>query len=175
MDDASAGFNVHLGPSLPSDISVTATGAIFTTKNNFQAILHDRGGPAGVPQKNVDCMPYAACCVAALQALLAREVAPADSAVISVIQLQMEDGQLLSIMPSKINIVGPMRALTVQAQLRLQSRLEQVLHAQFASCRCTAELDWHMYVNALYLVPINNAQLGKWRPKQRLRCWEVTM
>ncbi|DBB07674.1 TPA: hypothetical protein ACH3X3_009103 [Trebouxia sp. C0006] len=155
MDDASAGFDVHLGPSLPSDISVTATGAIFTTKNNFQAILHDRGGPAGVPQKNVDCMPYAA-----LQALLAREVAPADSAVISVIQLQMEDGQLLSIMPSKINIVGPMRALTVQAQLRLQ---------------CTAELDWHMYVNALYLVPINNAQLGKWRPKQRLRCWEVTM
>ena len=59
-----------------------------------------------MPQKNVDCMPCAACCVGAWQALLACEVAPADSAVISVIELQMEDGQLLSIMPSKINIVG---------------------------------------------------------------------
>ncbi len=116
MDDASAVLDLHLGPSLPSDISATATGAVFTSENNFQAILRDRGGHAGVPQKNVNCMPCAACCVGALQTLLAREVAPADSAVISVIQLQLVDGQLLSIMPSEVNIVGTMRALPVQAQ-----------------------------------------------------------
>ena len=57
-----------------------------------------------MPQKNVDCMPCAACCIGALQTPLAREVAPADSAVISVVQLQVEDGQLLSIMPSRIDL-----------------------------------------------------------------------
>jgi len=114
-----------------------------------------------VPQKNVDCMPCAACCVGALQTPLAREVAPADSAVISVIQLQVEDGQLLSIMPSRINFARPMRALTVRAQLRLQSRLEQVLHAQFASCRCTSELDWRIHSDPPYLIFIHVAQLAK--------------
>ncbi len=64
-------------------------------------------------------------------------------------------------MHSKLKIVGTMRALTVQAQHRLQSRLGQVLHAQFASCRCTAELDWRMSMNPPYLVLINDAQLAK--------------
>lgn len=58
-----------------------------------------------------------------------------------------------------------MCALTVRAQLRLQSRLEQVLHAQFAAGRCTAELDWRMYVNTPYLVLTNNAQLAKMAAK----------
>ncbi len=107
MNGASAVLDVHLSPSLPSDTYATATGAVFSSEINSQAIWCDRGGHVGVPPKNVDCMPCAACCVAALQTLLAREVAPADSAVISVVQLQVEDGQLLSIMPSRINFAGP--------------------------------------------------------------------
>jgi len=141
MDDASAVFDLHVGPSLPSGTFATATGAVFTSEINFQAILHVRGSHAGVPQKNVECIPCGACFIGALQTLVAREIAPADSAVISVIQLHAENGQLLSIMPSKVTTVGTMH--------RLQSRLKQVLHAQSASCRCTAELAWRSYINLL--------------------------
>lgn len=109
----------------------------------------------------MDSVPCTACCIEALQTLLACGIAPVDSAVISVIQLQVEDGQLLSIMPSKLNIVGTMHALAVKALHRLQSRLEQVLHAQFAACRCTAELDWRMYMNSPCLDLINDAQVAK--------------
>ncbi len=62
------------------------------------------------------CMPYAACCIRALQALLACKSAPADSAVINVLQLQVEAGQLVSIITREHKIVGTMRALPVQAQ-----------------------------------------------------------
>ncbi len=92
MDDASAVLDLHLGPSLPSDTCATATGAVFTSEINFQAILHNRGGHAGVPQKNVDCKTPCSMLHCGIAELLAREVAPAESAVISVIQLQVEDG-----------------------------------------------------------------------------------
>ena len=37
MDGASAVLDLHLGPSLPLEVSATATGAVFTSENNVQA------------------------------------------------------------------------------------------------------------------------------------------
>lgn len=58
--DASAFFGLHGDPSLPTGPFATAAGPIFASEVNFQAILHGKGGHAGVPHMTTDCIPCAA-------------------------------------------------------------------------------------------------------------------
>ncbi len=160
LDDASAIFGLHVDPNLPTGTFATAAGAVFASEMNFQATLHGRGVHAGVPHKNVDCVPCAASFIGALQTVVAREIAPTESAIISVTQVHAGQGQLLSITPSQVTVAGTMRALNVDIQEQLQLRLEQVLIAQSSSCGCSAELDWRLTTNPPYPDLINDVDLA---------------
>ena len=161
LDDASAFFGLHVDPNLPTGTFATAAGPVFASEVNFQATLYGRGGHAGVPHLNTDCIPCAASFIGALQTLVARDVAPTEAAVISVTQVHAGEGQLLSITPSKVSVAGTMRTLSAAVQKQLQLRLEQVLHSHSSSCSCSAALDWRLSTNPPYPVLVNDIQLSE--------------
>lgn len=161
LDDASAFFGLHVDPSLPTGTFATAAGPIFASEVNFQATLYGKGGHAGTPHLNTDCIPCAASFIGALQTLIARDVPPTEAAVISVTQVHAGEGQLLSITPSEVRVAGTMRTLSTPVQKQLQLRLEQVLQSQSSSCSCSATLDWRLRTNPPYPVLVNDAQLSE--------------
>lgn len=161
LDDASAFFGLHVDPTLPTGTFATAAGPVFASEVNFQATLNGKGGHAGVPHLNTDCIPCAASFIGALQTLIARDVPPTEAAVISVTQVHAGEGQLLSITPSKVSVAGTMRTLSIAVQELLQLRLEQVLQSQSSSCSCSATLDWRLSTNPPYPVLVNDLQLSE--------------
>lgn len=161
LDDASAFFGLHVDPSLPTGTFATAAGPVFASEVNFQATLYGKGGHAGVPHMNTDCIPCAASFIGALQTLVAGDVPPTQAAVISVTQVHAGQGQLLSITPSKVTVAGTMRTLSIAVQKQLQLRLEQVLQSQSTSCKCSATLDWRLSTNPPYPVLINDVELSE--------------
>ena len=111
LQDALAFFGLHVDPSL-SGTFATAAGSVFASTVKFQATLYSKGGCAGVPHLNRDCISCAAPFIDTLQTLIECDVRPTEAAVINMTQVQAGGGQILSI--------------AVQKQLQLQ--LEQVLH-----------------------------------------------
>lgn len=160
LDNASAVFGMHVDPSLPSGQFATASGAVMASEVNFEVTFSGRGGHAGVPHMNVDCIPCAASFVGALQTLVAREVPPTKAAVIAVTQIHAGDGQLLSITPDQASIAGTIRTLDPAIEQNLRDRLERIAVAQASSCRCEARLDWRLASNPRYPVLSNDAQLA---------------
>ena len=57
---ASAIFELHAEPNLPTGSFATAAGRVFASKVNLHATLYGKGGHAGVPHLNTDCIPCAA-------------------------------------------------------------------------------------------------------------------
>ena len=161
LADALAFFGLHIDPTLPTGTFATAAGPVFASEINFQATLYGKGGHAGVPHLNTDCIPCAASCIGVLQTVVARDVSPLEAAVISVTQVHAGSGQLLSITPSEVNVAGTVRTLSFAVQKQLQLRLEQVLQSQSISCGCSATLDWRLSTNPPYPVLVNDVQLSE--------------
>ena len=60
-------FELHVEPNLPTGSFATAAGRVFASKVNLHATLYGKGGHAGVPHLNTDCIPCAASFTGALQ------------------------------------------------------------------------------------------------------------
>lgn len=160
LDDASAVFGLHVDPYMPSGSFATAPGAVMASEVNFKVTFLGKGGHAGVPHMNTDCIPCAASYVGALQTLVSREVAPTQAAVIGVTHIHAGDGPLLSITPSYATVAGTVRTLDTALEQNLMARLEQMAVAQAASCRCTTKLDWMLHSNPRYPLLVNDACLA---------------
>lgn len=160
LDNASAIFGMHVDPSLPSGQFATAPGAVMASEVNFEVRFLGRGGHAGVPHMNIDCIPAGASFVGALQTLVAREVPPTKAAVVAVTQMHAGDGQLLSITPNEVSVAGTIRTLDPAVEQKLRDRLEQIAVAQASSCGCEATLDWRLLTNPRYPVLTNDMNLA---------------
>lgn len=83
---------MHVWPMLPTGTVASRPGTILAGAIQFEATVRGRGGHAAMPHLTVDPVVAAAAGVGALQALVARETSPFDSAVVSVTRLQAGEG-----------------------------------------------------------------------------------
>lgn len=82
---------MHVWPTLPSGTVASRAGTIMAGAIQFEATVRGRGGHAAMPHLTADPVVAAAAGVGALQALVARETSPFESAVVSVTRLQAGD------------------------------------------------------------------------------------
>lgn len=87
LADVEAAFALHVWPSLPSGVIASRPGTLLAGAIQFQVTVKGRGGHAAIPHLTSDPVVAAAAAVSGLQALVARETSPFDSAVISVTRL----------------------------------------------------------------------------------------
>lgn len=102
--------------------------------------LHGHGGHGAVPQSTVDPVVACAAIVMSLQTIVARNIDPQETAIVTVGAMQA--GQAANVIPATATLTLSVRALTAAVRERLEQRITELVTAQAASFGARAEIDY---------------------------------
>lgn len=121
--DAALGLHVWLG--LPSGVVGVVPGPFMASAGEFEITIRGRGGHGAMPHETIDAVMVGAQVVVALQSIVARNVAPLESAVVSVGAFHAGTAQ--NVIADTATLLGTVRAFDVAACEELPRRIERVV------------------------------------------------
>jgi amidohydrolase len=132
-----AAFALHVTSELtPGHVSLGA-GPHAAAADTFEIHVTGKGGHAAFPHTTVDTTLVAAQIVVALQTLVARELDPIETAVVTVGTLHA--GTVNNVIPQTATLTGTVRTYTPAVRDMLQSRITEMAATIAQSYRATAE------------------------------------
>ena len=145
-------LSLHLWNEAPfGRISVTP-GPAMAAADVFRIRISGKGGHGANPHLAVDPVLAAAQVVTALQSIVARNVSPLKSAVISVTTIH--GGEAFNVIPPEVKMEGTIRTFEPEVRARLLERFDQVIQNVAGGLGCQAQIE------ILHITPpvINDAQ-----------------
>ena len=135
LEDVDEIYGIHVFPIYAVGEYATCVGPMLAQSDTFRITLTGRGGHAAFPHLTIDPILIGAQYVTAVQSIVARNVDPLDSAVVSVTQLHGGDANLqnglagaaLNVIPPKVLIGGTVRTLQKTVQTRIREQLERLI------------------------------------------------
>src|SRR6185437_2645446 len=122
------GQHVMVGPA---GTVAGRTGAITSAADSLQIRLFGRGAHGSMPQASIDPVVMAAATVMRLQTIVSREVAAADSAVVTVGSLQA--GTKENVIPDEAIIKLNVRTFYAGVRTRVLAAIERIVNAEAAA------------------------------------------
>lgn len=144
LDDAQMFFGLHLNPAQSAGTLSVKPGAATANRDTFNIVLRGKGGHSAMPQSAVDPLVASSALVGALQTIVAREVDPGETAVISVCSLICGDGTTARL-PDEAHLCGTTRTFSPQIRQQVKQAIARITAAIAAAYRCTEEVrfaDW---------------------------------
>jgi len=129
-------YALHNMPQLDEGKIYSKSGPIMGSEDNFKIHIVGKGGHASTPNTGIDPLVIAAEIILALQTIVARNINPIDTAVVSCTEIQT-DGTT-NVIPSNVYITGDTRSYTPEIQKLLKKRMgtisENICNAYGAKC-----------------------------------------
>ncbi len=138
LDDVDMVFGAHTKPDLPCGEIGVKPGYLMASTGAFEFAIHGKGGHGAVPQTAIDPIPAAGNILTAVQSIVARDVDPLESGVITVGKLSA--GTAGNIIPSTATLQGTMRAFEPEVKEMLVHRLRTVVENVARAHDCRAEV-----------------------------------
>lgn len=107
-------FGLHNWPGIPVGEMAVMPGPVMAGTCAFEITVSGQGCHAAMPNQGVDTLVVASQLVLALQTVVARNVHPCESAVVSV--TQMHGGEALNIIPDDAVLRGTIRSFKPEVQ-----------------------------------------------------------
>lgn len=130
-------YGAHNMPGMPAGHIATRAGGIMASEDNFVIHIQGKGTHAARPHMGIDPMVIGAEIVLALQTIVARNVDPSLSAVVSCTEF-ITDG-IRNAIPTHVTIKGDTRSYSPEVQRLLEKRMreisEGICHLHGATCR----------------------------------------
>jgi amidohydrolase len=117
-------YGMHNGPGIPVGSFAIRTGPIMASTASIDIKIEGYGGHAARPHKCIDSLLVGAQLVTALQQIVARNVDPLDSAVISICEFHA--GNARNVIPQTAELHGTVRTLTKEASELIEKRVREV-------------------------------------------------
>ncbi|MDN5858768.1 MAG: amidohydrolase [Pseudonocardia sp.] len=117
----------HVVP-IPAGYVGLRAGPTMAAADSLRVVLHGRGGHGSMPHATVDPVVMAASTVLRLQGIVAREVDPKDSAVLTVGSLQA--GSKENIIPDRAELKLNVRTYTEHVRTRVLAAITRVVEAE---------------------------------------------
>lgn len=137
MDGVDAVFCLHVWGTLPTGSIYYAPGPFMTTNLIVDMKVKGIGGHGAMPQNCVDPVVTACQIVNAWQTIISREVAPQDTAVLSVGGINVDGGMAYNVIPDSVSVVAGVRtydeSLINQIETRMKEIAEGIAHGMRAS------------------------------------------
>jgi hippurate hydrolase len=137
-------FGYHNWPGLEAGTVMLHDGPIMAAADNFTIRLRGQAGHAAMPHLTSDPVQALALIITALNAVVARNVDPLDSAVISTCVLSA--GQAYNQIPTEAMLGGTFRALSPAMMDFLRRRIAAVAENTAAMFDLTAEMVFKGYL-----------------------------
>jgi hippurate hydrolase len=135
---------------VPQGQLVFRDGAMMASSDYVTITLHGVGGHGAMPHLGADPVVAGASIVMALQSIVARNVDPLHTAVVTVGAFNA--GKANNVIPAQAKLELSVRALDPQVRQLLERRIKDLVHAQASSLGVKAEIDWR----AGYCVLVNH-------------------
>ncbi|ADU30936.1 N-acetyldiaminopimelate deacetylase [Evansella cellulosilytica] len=131
---------LHIAPELPVGTIATKTGLLFANTSELFIDLKGKGGHAAYPHQANDMVVAASHFVTQLQAIVARNVSPLDSAVVTIGKIT--GGTKQNIIAENARLEGTIRTLSIEAMERIKSRIENIARGIEESFECNTWIDY---------------------------------
>jgi hippurate hydrolase len=116
---------MHNGPGIPIGSFAIRPGPIMASTANIDIRIEGHGGHAARPHKCIDPVMVGAQLITALQQIVARNVDPLDSAVISI--CEFHGGNARNVVPQEAALRGTIRTLTPEVRKLVEKRVREVV------------------------------------------------
>jgi hippurate hydrolase len=126
----------HVAP-LPAGLLGLTPGPAFAASDTLQVVLHGRGAHGSRPETSVDPVLMAAATVVRLQGVVAREVAGAETAVVTVGELHA--GTRANVIPDEARLSVNVRSYDERVRGRVLAAVERIVRAEAAASGAPAE------------------------------------
>ena len=153
--DVDAIVGLHLWNNLPVGTVGVRTGPMMAATEFFHCTIKGRGGHGAIPHQTVDSIVVAAQVVNAIQAIVARNIDPLKSAVVTLGELHA--GSAVNVIADQARLSGTVRYFDDIYEGYFAQRLDQIIGGV---CQChgaSYELDY----NPLYPPVVNDAGIAE--------------
>lgn len=146
-------YAMHNWPSLPAGVVGLNPGPMMAAADRFDILIEGKGGHGAHPYLAQDPVVAAAHVITAVQSIVARNVSPVDSAVVSICAMAAGNAGAFSVIPRTARLEGTVRSFKPSVQDLVQQRLTEVAHAVAQGMGCTATLNYQRIYPATLNTP----------------------
>lgn len=132
-------YGLHDRPDLPAGTISTRLGTLFAGTTEINVDLIGKSGHAALPQNANDMIVAAASFITQIQTIVARNVSPTDSAVITF--GLMRAGTIRNVIAGRAHLEGTLRGFTQKQIDFLQQRIRDIGQGIAASFNCHVNVD----------------------------------
>ena len=125
LDGVDEIFGLHVWPQLPTGNIGICSGPALGQPDVFEIIINGVGGHAALPNETVDPILIGAQFISNLQSIVARNIDPLRSAVISV--TKFHSGETHNVIPQTAEITGTVRTFEKDIQRMIRNKLKNML------------------------------------------------
>lgn len=122
-------FAMHNWPGLQPGMVGLNNGPMMAAADRITIEITGRGGHGAHAYQTVDVVLVAAHVITAVQSIVARNVRPIDSAVLSLCAVQAGDLGAFSVLPDSATLVGTVRTFNPVVQAMVENRLKEMCSA----------------------------------------------
>jgi amidohydrolase len=144
-------YGMHNMPGIPAGQFAIRPGPLLAASDRIHVEVTGKGGHAARPHQCIDTVLVASHIVTAMQSLVARNVDPLESAVLSICMFHA--GEAMNVIPETAQLSGTARSLTPKVRDLIERRFVEVAEATARMYGATAKATYER----LYPVTINHA------------------
>src|SRR5215467_2644846 len=122
-------YALHNWPGLPAGHIGLNPGPMMAAADRIEITVCGRGGHAAHPQLSVDPVLIAGHIITAVQSIVARNVAPIDTAVVSLCAVQAGNLGAFSVIPREARLIGTVRTFQHSIQTMVEHRLRDIVQS----------------------------------------------
>ena len=142
VGDVDAAMAQHVLP-LPAGTVATRAGPVLSAADSMRSTVHGRGAHGSMPHAAVDPVVLAAMIVVRLQTVVAREVAPGDTAVLTVGSLQA--GTKSNVIPDHAVLQLNVRTYDERTRSSVLAAIERIVRAECAASGSPKDPEFEMF------------------------------
>ncbi len=153
--DVDAIIGLHLWNNLPLATVGVRSGALMAAVECFSCTILGKGGHGAIPHQTIDSIVVSAQIVNALQTIVARNIDPLESAVVTVGELQA--GSANTVIADTARMRGTVRYFNPKLEGYFSKRIEQIIAGVCQSHGASYELNYE----SLYPPVINDISMAE--------------
>lgn len=149
-------YGLHNMPGFPVGQFAIREGALLASADEFEITVTGKGGHAAMPHETIDTTLVASQIVVAMQSIVARNIDPLGSVVVTVGSFHT-DSVASNVIAHQVTLKGTVRTLDPALRDLAQQRIESLVPATASAYGATAEVD---YIRG-YPVTVNHPEQTK--------------
>ncbi len=142
---------LHIAPEYPVGTVATKEGLLFANTSELYLDLKGKGGHAAYPHLTNDMIVAACSLVTQLQTIVARNVDPLDSAVVTIGKIT--GGTVQNIIAENARVEGTIRTLSPDSMVKVKNRLEALVKGLEVGYECEVGIDYGAMYHQVFNEP----------------------